>query len=757
MLLQSLFFLGGIVFFQYSSQIPPSYFLWPISLVAGLLFWKGYKAMAWFLSGFLYVAVYVLLNAPAPLIAELESKPIDIVGYISGLPNKNSHRIRFDFILDPPQQGLPDKIRLNWYSVKKSLQAGQYWQFTVKLKRPHGMLNPYGFDYEQWLFTQNIGAVGYVRKSNGLLARDLAFSEFISHWRQKISEQIDKVIKKSPQRALIKALAIGIRDEIDDEAWRLFRRTGTVHLLAISGLHIGLVATLVYFFSHWIWARIGVLRITPQTVAAYSALLIALFYAALAGFSVPTQRALVMLIVVMFSIIYQRHIKLTDSLSFALLIILIINPLSVLSSGFWLSFCAVSLILYTHAKRLGKTSLVLRVTKIHFLSALGLAPLLMLFFQQVSIIAPVANFIAVPVVSLGLIPLILISIPLLFIQPLIAAQLLTWVEKILAYGVAFLNALNELPFASWQHFAISGWQALFAILGLLLFFTPRGFPARSLSLILILPLTFIKPIQLKPTEFKMTLLDVGQGLATVVQTKNHSLVFDTGAKYSDSFDMGKMVLLPFLHGVGLETLDVLIVSHADNDHIGGANSVLENIDVKQIYTSVPEKFASHKPIKCKAGQQWQWDGVLFQMLSPIKYNSFGNNNSCVLKISSQHGSILLTGDIEASAEKNLVKYTKKSLASDILIAPHHGSKTSSTVAFLKQVNPDWVLIPSGYKNRFKFPHAPVLQRYQQLGIKWKSTANEGALTVEFNQQGINISSYRQQNRRYWHFISHAVN
>ena len=673
------------------------------------------------------------------------------------MPHKDSRKTRFDFILDPPQQGLPNKIRLSWYFVKKELNAGQYWHFTVKLKRPHGMLNPYGFDYEQWLFTQNIGAVGYVRKSKGLLPRDVAFDELISHWRQKISEKIDSVVKESPQRALIKALAIGVRDEIDDDAWRLFRRTGTVHLLAISGLHIGLVATLVYFFSHWFWARIGFLRFTPQTVAAYSALLIALFYAGLAGFSIPTQRALIMLIVVMFSIIHQRHIKITSSLSFALLIILIVNPLSVLSSGFWLSFLAVTLILYTHAKRLGKTSPVLKFTQIHFLSALGLAPLLVLFFQQVSIIAPVANFIAVPVVSLCMVPLILIAIPLLFVQPLIATQLLAFVDKSLSYGLWFLTELSELPFASWQHFSISGWQALFAILAILLFFAPRGFPARFLSIILLLPLIFIAPTQLKPNEFKMTLLDVGQGLATVVQTKNHTLVFDTGAKYSDSFDMGKMVLLPFLRGIGLNAINALIISHADNDHIGGAKALLKNIKVKQIYTSVPEKLASHHPIKCKSGQDWQWDGVLFQILSPIKAHRSENNNSCVLKISSTHGSILLTGDIERAAEKNLVLLAKKTLASDVLIAPHHGSKTSSTLPFLKQVNPDWVLIPSGYKNRFKFPHAPVLQRYQQLGIKWMSTANEGALTVNINQHGIQLSSYRQQNPRYWHFISDEVN
>jgi ComEC/Rec2-related protein len=451
--------------------------------------------------------------------------------------------------------------------------------------------------------------------------------------------------------------------------------------VVISGSHIGLIAGLFYFLVLKLWAWTGWLKQSPHRVAAVSALLVAIFYSGLAGFSVPTQRSVVMLAIAMAAIILQRNSRPFNTLSIALFAVLIFDPLAVLAAGFWLSFLAVSLIVYAVSERLGKLGHIWGAIKIHWVTSLGLSPLLLLFFQQVSFIAPLANLVAVPIISLLVVPLSLLAVIVLFISPTLADKLFYCVDIVLQGLWWLLAYLAEIPLASINHAPPSYWALLFAVPGVLVLLAPVGIPARWLGLAMFLPLVFTDAKRPELGDIDMTLLDVGQGLSAVVQTAHHVLVYDTGAKFSEQSDMGQSVLLPFLRTQGITKIDSLIISHGDNDHIGGAMSLMHGMETEKVVTSVPQQLSEYAPIECTAGQTWRWDEVEFTMLGPQQVFASDNDNSCVLKIQSKHGAVLLTGDIEAAAESRLVETYGEALKADVLVAPHHGSKTSSTIGF----------------------------------------------------------------------------
>jgi competence protein ComEC len=339
----------------------------------------------------------------------------------------------------------------------------------------------------------------------------------------------------------------------------------------------------------------------------------------------------------------------------------------------------------------------------------------------------------------------------LFLLPELADKLFYLLSQILQNLEMILTELSMLPYAVINIAPAPFYVIPFAVLGVFIILSPRGFPARWLGGVMLLPLFWADDRQSPGLgEMSLIVFDVGQGLSAMVETSQHILVFDTGAKYSSQYDMGSAVVIPYLKTMGITSVDTLLVSHGDNDHIGGAKSIVEQTQVKEILTSVPSLLAKQTPVQCKAGQQWTWDQVKFEILSPAQGLFKGdNNNSCVLKVSSSYSSVLLTGDIEEPAEEWLISNMATKLGSDVLIAPHHGSKTSSTLAFLKQVKPKIILIPAGYKNRFSFPHQEVLDKYRQLQIPWMNTADKGALEVKFENGLFNIKSAREEQGKYW--------
>ena len=624
----------------------------------------------------------------------------------------------------------------------------------VRLKRPHGNFNSGGFDYEKWLFINRYRATGYVRASEEtrLLSQEARWY-WPNVWRQAINEQISAALDETPARGIIKALTIGSRDEISADQWRILRITGTAHLIAISGLHIGLIAGFGYFACRWIACRIGSLRIAPRIVAALAAIIVSIIYASLAGFSLPTQRALIMVVVVMGGILSQRHVMPVRSIAVAVFLIVVLDPLAVLSAGFWLSFAAVSVIAYVTVGRVGHNTGWIGANRIAVVTAIGLAPLLLLFFQQVSLIAPLANIIAVPWVSLVVVPLCLLGAGLLSWFPALGNALLGVSEFALQLIWVILEWLSTVPYAAWSLPEPSMWVVLMAILGVAILFLPKGLAGRWLGVIAFLPLCFPSLRDPNSGTAVVTLLDVGQGLASVVQTQNHTLVFDTGARFSADFDMGSAVVTPFLRRQGINRIDRLIISHGDNDHIGGAHALAQEFEISSVYSSVPTQIPWISARFCKAGQSWIWDGVTFRILSPLEILLDNDNeNSCVLQVVAARGdSVLMTGDIEKKAESMLVGTYGERLRSTYLIIPHHGSNTSSTKSFLEAIEPVFGLVSAGYRNRYGFPRQAVLNRLERVGIKVMNTTESGAIQVHLGTGPSAPLSYRKLNGRFYNF------
>ena len=745
-------FLAGITLVQHWIRLPAVTEYFTIVVLALLFGHWRWRLGCVFLLASLWASIYAEWRLADRLADDREGKEVMIQGYIASLPKRQEHRMSFDFIVTRAPRGIPTKLRLNWYAARVSIKGGQSWQMTVKLKKPHGRINPGGFDYEGWLFANHIGATGYVRPNPKPTEIEAVFAgqRYLAKWRQMLSDQLDRAMPQSAWAGVLKALILGSRGEIGREQWELFRKSGTVHLMVISGTHISLIAGLVFFVVRRFSAYTGLLSISPQNAAALSAWVVALFYVALAGFSIPTQRALIMLSVGLWATAWQRDIAALQVLLIALLAVLLFDPSAVLSAGFWLSFAAVALLMFVTSGRLGRASYWRESGKLHIAMAIGLAPLLIAFFQQISIVSPLANWVAVPVVALLLTPLALLAAILVMWSPALASFVLFPVDKILQYLTWLLQKMVSWPWAALSCPPPPWYGLYFAIIGSLLLLAPKGMPGRYLCPFFLLPLFFGVAAKPKAGEVWLTLLDVGQGLSAVVQTQNHVLIYDTGAKYSDQSDMGEAVILPFLRYKGINTVDRLVISHGENDHSGGAASLIAGISLATLYSSAADWAERSNGHYCKAGQSWFWDGVRFDILSPgIEAFASKNNNSCVLKLSAPQHGLLLSGDIEREAERWLVEYYGEKLASTVLIAPHHGSKTSSHRYFLDSVDPKLILIPAGYRNRFGFPHRPVLQRYRKRHIVSLISGEQGAITVKMTRSTLTVESWRQRNKHYW--------
>jgi competence protein ComEC len=746
----ALSYLAGILLVQ---QLPDMtrlgylMFLLPALAIAA---WRRYWGALCFLLGIVWAIVFALIRLHGQLPPAWEGVDLRVTGRIAGLPDIRDQSVRFDFAVTESVAQLPSLLRLTWFHPSRQVKAGQTWTFTVKLKRPHGTLNPGGFDYERWLFIEGIGATGYIRSMPPPeRVKDAAYTD-VAGVRQAIADRLSRLPGNINSLALLRALMIGDGSRISQAQWDIFRKTGTTHLIVISGSHIGLIAGFIYFLTVKCWARTGLLRWPPPRVAAVISLTAAVFYAFLAGFAVPTRRAVIMLAIAMGAVIGQRQSRPFNTLAAALFAVLIADPLAVLSSGFWLSFFAVGLILFAISGRLGKPALFSGALKLHWATSLGLAPFLLFFFQQVSFISPFANLLAVPIISLFVLPVSLLGLLFLPLSSTVAGLLLLPADYALRGLMWLLNVLAQVPSATVHHPAPSCWTLLAAIPGALLLLAPFGTPSRWLGVVMLLPLIFTAADRPAPGEVRMALLDVGQGLAVSVQTANHWLVYDTGAQFSAESDMGRNVVLPYLHGQGAGRIDTLIVSHGDNDHIGGARSILNALPVSRLLTSAPDRLTEYAPLTCKSGLAWRWDKVDFTILAPERLDpAKDNNNSCVLKIQSENGAILLTGDIEAAAESWLTAEYGEALRAVILVAPHHGSKTSSTWSFLNTVQPNFILIPAGYRNQFGHPHPSVLARYQKIGTKWLTSASSGAILADLSAHGITVKAYRDMEKKYW--------
>ncbi|WP_409929553.1 DNA internalization-related competence protein ComEC/Rec2 [Sulfuriflexus sp.] len=648
-------------------------------------------------------------------------------------------------------------MRLNDYTQRRQPpRAGERWRLRVKLKRPHGFLNPGGFDYERYLFRQGIAATGYIKRDdiNQKLAGPDAARAMLA-LRGRISTRIASMLEAHTHAGLLPALAVGDRRGIDAEQWQILMRTGTSHLLAISGLHIGLVAGLVFALVRFLASLSPRLLMSMPAVmpAAIAAMLAAAAYAMLAGFSIPTQRAFIMVSLVMLGILLRRGYMSSSVLALALLVILLYDPLAVLDAGFWLSFGAVAVIMYVLTGRVGQLSRLWQWGRVQWMIALGMLPLMLAIFQQLSLVAPVANLVAVPWVSMVTVPTTLLATLCMPVSSNLASGLLQVAAWSLVELWAVLEPLAGSDYATWFSHVPRSWTLPPALLGITWLLLPRGWPARWAGGVCLLPMLLLPKPGPSADEVWLHLLDVGQGLAVVVRSEQQAMVYDTGPWFSESFDAGRAVIVPFLRAQGIKTLDTLVVSHGDNDHRGGADSLLREIPVRRILSGADRKRWRHARAEpCLAGQAWQWGKVRFEVLSPTDHPlREANNRSCVIRLGIGNTHILLPGDIEAGAERQLLAANPSKLPARLLLVPHHGSKTSSTAAFIRAVNPELALFATGYRNRYRFPHPRVEQRYRDLHVASLNTADAGAITIKLDADGLQQTSvWREQAGRYWH-------
>ena len=713
-----------------------------------LLAWLHARArpVALFACGFLWAllrAQYLLVSVlPGPL----EGQALVVDGRVVGLPSDDARRLRFDFQISAARRdgralGWRGRVRLSWYEGAPMVLPGERWQLAVRLKRPRGLVNPGGMDYERWLFRRGFTATGYVLSRAGNRLTGPAGATGLDGLRYRLSSAIGGYLAGQPAAAVITALAVGDRSTMTRGQWQTLRATGTSHLMAISGLHVGLAAGLAWFFVIRLWsaAATTVLWLAAPRAAAVAALLAGLAYAGLAGFALPTQRALVMLAVIMAGVILRRRVAPSTSLCLALGAVLILDPLAVLSAGFWLSFGAVAVILLGISGHLRVTRrtcwrrLWWRWGRVQWLVAVGLLPVSIGWFVEYPLIAPLANLVAVPWAGLVLVPLVLAASALLLPVPALGGVLLDGSRLAADVLWQFLESLAGLELM----LRPSGAPPLPALaaagVGALLLIAPRGFPGRALGVIWLLPLLLLPVPRPQQGDYWLTLLDVGQGLAAVVRTRSHVLVYDTGPSYAAGFDAGRDVVGPFLRNQGLGRLDLLIISHRHDDHAGGTQGLLSAVATAQVMTNVGIRGVRAKP--CLAGTRWQWDGVDFSVLHPRSGDDArGNDGSCVLAVTGPGGRLLLAGDVEAHAEASMLSRLGQGLRAEVLVVPHHGGRGSSSEAFLDAVRPRMALLPVGYRNRYRFPHRQIVRRFAERGVALFDTARHGAISVAFDGQ-----------------------
>ena len=710
--------------------------------------------------------------------SELEQVDVWLHGNVKGLPQYGADGTRFTFVVHDlcvsfrtcnasNVPGTNIQVLLSDFSGLR-FAPGEHWQLKAKLKKPHGFANHGGFDYEAWLFQQRISATGYVRSDNNNRpsagsGQHLLFTR-IDRARHAFRQQLMAIPALS--RSYILALTLGDRFLIQDDEWELLTLTGTNHLMVISGLHISLVALLMYQLSFFLFRQSTHLtQVFPANrLAAFTALFMACLYGVFAGFSLPVQRALVMLGCIMLGQIFIRQTSPLNSLCLALLMVLIIDPFAMIGTGFWLSFLAVSVLLLSitdsavekdgelESSRTALTTFQSMVKSQLFLF-LGLFPVMMLFFQQVSLLAPFVNLIAIPFIGLVVVPLCLVCIGLSFVFPAALPILISFPDFLLYLFSNLLFQLSEKAgFMIIQFPPLPAFLLFLLVLTIIFMLIRRNRFSILATLVFCILLFFHRPGRPDKGELYADILDVGQGLAVVLRTHNHLMIYDTGPAVSERFNAGSGVIEPFLNKTYYETPDVIMISHADNDHAGGAPYLVERFPKAIVYGG--EKVAGMDSlVSCVTGQQWSWDEVHFEMLYPPKSGKTGNNSSCVLKVSVGAYSILLPGDIEADAELALVSSYHEALAADILIAPHHGSQTSSVFPLIRHVDPDYAVFSTGYLNRFNHPHPNVERRYRNQGIHVLNTPDTGHIRFRLSRQyGVSEpAKYRDVRPRIWSY------
>ncbi len=798
-------FVSAVFLSSTVSVLPPKFVLYVLLIGVAYCCYRKQRFIACICGGALvsFVHGYYLLSQQLPQI--LEATPVVVEGYVVDLPVSKPNREQFLLEVkyaentrgDAVPNLLRQKIRLSWYHNRFSkdlseiplLQPGQFWRLTVKLRRPRGFVNPSGFDYQLLLLRQGISATGYVVNADNMsLLGENCYSIRIDCMRWWIQQNIKRLLLQSHNTEVdflsgghtenslgpLVALLVGDTQWLTPSQWELFKNTGTIHLLAISGLHIGLAATVGFFVGRLLSRLVAITApytlIVPRYLPAFCSVILAFFYAMLAGMSLPTQRALVMVIFYHIARLYFYRILPSNLLTMALLVVALMDPLAIYGQGFWLSFLAVALLMYgfggRNAKRCSSRlstsgQYVYSLCASQWILGVGLLIPSLLLLQGVSLSAPIVNLFAVTWVSLIVVPLLFLLLLFmglshfggsntLSVIELNVYHLAQWSMSFLLEGLDYLDNLMP-PFWLSTLGEPSKTAIVLSVVGVIGLLSPLSRVYKYCAVLCFLPLFY--PMA-NPITLRITFMDAGQGTAIVVETHSHTLVYDTGQAYSERFNVGEHIIAPYLRQERRLPLDRLMVSHADMDHAGGAKALLASVDVEEVYSGLPLSEVPNTQ-QCHAGQNWVWDDVYFKVIWPeldkLPHINRRNNTSCVLLISFNGRHILLTGDIEKKVEQQLLRHQDLPERIDIMSIPHHGSKTSSSRQWIERIQPKWSVVTAGYNNRYNHPDPSVVARYQKLSSQVLNTATSGALQWSLNTKGQWVlARWREDYRRYWY-------
>jgi competence protein ComEC len=806
-------FVAGVALLQQTSELPTDRALaailaaaWVLGAFAGAIrriSAPGARVVVCAVAallGFDYAAWIAQQRLADQLSFSDEGRDVQVIGIVAGLPSHIERGVRFAFEIEqvePVQLHVPRLVTLTWYQSPDNLRPAQRWRMTVRLRRPHGTFNPAGFDSELWMLEQGIRATGYVRDGAGQAAPQCLqgavwqLNPMIDRLRDGLRARMQQQLQDRRYGGVIVALVMGDQGLIAQSDWTLFNRTGISHLVSISGLHITMIAGLVALAAGacWrLWPRL--LAASPvQTVRAIAGASGALGYCLLAGWGVPAQRTFVMLATVALALVLRMRLSAAAVLSAAAAVVCLWDPWAVTAAGFWLSFGAVACIFLAFNGRLANPGdpdsecsaldperwlrrlrawrsslahLLREAARVQIAVTIGLVPLTLVLFQQVSLISPVANAVAIPLVSYLVTPLALIGALACCLGDwaLPAAQLLLLASHALFECLAgLLTWLVRLPY-SWIGFAApAGWTVGVAALGILWLLAPAGWPLRWVGAVWLVPAFVMPPERPGPGALWLTALDVGQGMALVLETAEDTLVFDTGPRLSEDADAGARVVVPYLRARGIDRIGLMVVSHLDSDHSGGTQSLIDAIEVERVLTSIDQ----HHPMlsavrgvqRCEAGQRAALGALQLTVLNPPaslyqRPRATTNARSCVILVQLGATRALLTGDVPAHEEAGIVASFGPNLSAQFLVAPHHGSRTSSSELFVAAVQPHWVSVQAGYRSRFGHPHPDVVARYAQHGAQMVRSDWSGAARWRFGADGsVRLEQWRLDHARYW--------
>lgn len=728
---------------------PPAAVAW-LALLAGLaLAWRC-RAARWpgvLVAGFGLASLHAIHALAVQLPPVPEKQEASVVGRVADLPRAEPRRVAFAFDVDAGPSSLRGRtIRLAWYAPRDGappvVRAGEAWRFEVRLRAPRGLRNPGASDGEMHAFADRIAASGYVRGGTRVGA-----AEGLQAWRDAVAGRVARAVPGDGAR-FVRALAIGDTRGLSDDDWTVLRADGLTHLIAISGFHVGMVAavaTLLVRALWWCWPALG-RRVPARIAAAAVGALAAAGYAAASGFSLPTVRTLLMIVVVAAAQGLRRRLAVAHVLATAAIAMLVVDPLSVLSAGFWLSFGGVCWLLWCMPR--GGTSKLRDLVQAQSVATVGLLPLTAALFGQASLAGPVANLLAVPWWSLVVAPLAVLGVGLDAVSPPAGAA--CWRLAAWCFDAAWpvFEWLGSTPLALWYLPEAGGLAVALALLGAAWCLMPRGTPGKALAALLWLPLLWPDRHAPAPGEVEATAIDVGQGLSVLVRTRSHALLYDMGPAVPDGFDAGERSVVPVLHARGLGRLDRLVVSHADLDHVGGLATVRREVPAGDL--EAPEGSGVGGARACVAGESWRWDGVRFVFLHPPPaFPYLANDSSCVLRIETAGGALLLTGDISAVVETRLVAEAPAALRADVVFVAHHGSRHSSDPAFVRATGAREAVFSTGHANRFRHPSAAVVRRWREAGARTWNTADTGALTIRMRARGMDVEPERERRRRLW--------